>query len=606
MQVSTREETPVFSIPVYSAISSVDQENANFRSDTLRQTPVGRLTKNSKIPVRNRLRNRNTNVAPARSPLLTIGEAPSDDSDSENSDDAILEESPCGRWTKQKTEVKQRDVPGTDAAYLAMDTEEGFEVVWNEVNFAPEKDILEGEEKINQTFQPLIELGHPNIVKFYAYWIDKDKRKMVFISEYMSSGSLKQFFKTIKSNQVKPSLPTWKRWCVQLLNALNYLHSIEPLPVIHGGLTTETIFIQHDGLLKIGRISPNKIYRLVKTREQQVSNVRHLQPEYFRRAYSTNSTAMDIFAFGVCALEAIVLEIHNGNRNKNEGFQPPPLCLLKALWTVGNIQQKDFIRRCLFVSPSARPSARHLLHHPSLVVVQSLKFIAASVVTKNEEHFPKSRTIGVIRRNIEENRPLADVTIPGGGKKVFQLSDVPKVQGLESFVEDARFGIQLLDAFLKANEKPNNNVSASFRRLWLSSKSKILARALPPNKGRYIIAEKPCYAGPCSIINSGDLRIERWFCELTRNKSSDEVYTLLLDLGFEEGGVWNKEVKCEVSPEFGDPEKLCDELLSNRVIHEADKDIVKKFLAKILERMGEETPCSIVVGGIKRDSGLRN
>ncbi|KAK7073908.1 Nuclear receptor-binding protein 2 [Halocaridina rubra] len=29
--------------------------------------------------------------------------------------------------------VQQRDVPGIDAAYLAMDTDEGMEVVWNEV-----------------------------------------------------------------------------------------------------------------------------------------------------------------------------------------------------------------------------------------------------------------------------------------------------------------------------------------------------------------------------------------------------------------------------------------------------------------------------------------
>ena len=31
-------------------------------------------------------------------------------------------------------QVQQRDVPGIDASYLAMDTEEGMEVVWNEVS----------------------------------------------------------------------------------------------------------------------------------------------------------------------------------------------------------------------------------------------------------------------------------------------------------------------------------------------------------------------------------------------------------------------------------------------------------------------------------------
>ena len=33
-------------------------------------------------------------------------------------------------------QVEQRDVPGIDNAFLAMDTEEGVEVVWNEVQFS--------------------------------------------------------------------------------------------------------------------------------------------------------------------------------------------------------------------------------------------------------------------------------------------------------------------------------------------------------------------------------------------------------------------------------------------------------------------------------------
>ena len=33
----------------------------------------------------------------------------------------------------------QRDVPGIDHSFLAMDTEEGVEVVWNEVQFSERK-----------------------------------------------------------------------------------------------------------------------------------------------------------------------------------------------------------------------------------------------------------------------------------------------------------------------------------------------------------------------------------------------------------------------------------------------------------------------------------
>lgn len=34
-----------------------------------------------------------------------------------------------------------RDVPGIDAAHLAMDTEDGVEVVWNEVRYSNRKAV---------------------------------------------------------------------------------------------------------------------------------------------------------------------------------------------------------------------------------------------------------------------------------------------------------------------------------------------------------------------------------------------------------------------------------------------------------------------------------
>lgn len=140
-------------------------------------------------------------------------------------------------------QVEQRDVPGIDCAHLAMDTEEGVEVVWNEVQFSERKNFKSQEEKIQQVFENLTQLEHPNIVKFHRYWtdthndkprvsdFDTDKRlssspsvgfhlQVIFITEYMSSGSLKQFLKRTKKNVKKLPLQAWKRWCTQILSAL--------------------------------------------------------------------------------------------------------------------------------------------------------------------------------------------------------------------------------------------------------------------------------------------------------------------------------------------------------------------------------------------------
>ncbi|TNN43738.1 Nuclear receptor-binding protein [Liparis tanakae] len=199
-------------------------------------------------------------VTAIQSPATTATE---DEDESEDEFD-ILEESPCGRWQKRREEVNQRNVPGIDDAYLAMDTEEGVEVVWNEVMISERKNFKLLEEKVKAVFDNLIHLEHANIVKFHKYWADtkENRARVIFITEYMSSGSLKQFLKKTKKNHKTMNEKAWKRWCTQILSALSFLHSCDP-PIIHGNLTCDTIFIQHNGLIKIGsgivtQLSPEK------------------------------------------------------------------------------------------------------------------------------------------------------------------------------------------------------------------------------------------------------------------------------------------------------------------------------------------------------------
>ena len=46
----------------------------------------------------------------------------------------------------------------------------------------------------------------------------------------------------------------------------SYLHATCDPPIPHGNLTCDTIFIQHNGLVKIGSVSPDIIHQNVKTR----------------------------------------------------------------------------------------------------------------------------------------------------------------------------------------------------------------------------------------------------------------------------------------------------------------------------------------------------
>ena len=60
-------------------------------------------------------------------------------------------------------------VPGIDAAYLAMDIEEGLEVIWNEVKFSESKDYRAQEKQMSSALDSMISITHPNIVKVKKY-----------------------------------------------------------------------------------------------------------------------------------------------------------------------------------------------------------------------------------------------------------------------------------------------------------------------------------------------------------------------------------------------------------------------------------------------------
>ncbi|CAB1340476.1 unnamed protein product [Coregonus sp. 'balchen'] len=285
-------------------------------------------------------------------PVSTVTHPPAttatEDEESEDESE-ILEESPCGRWQKRREEVNQRNVPGIDNAYLAMDTEEGVEVVWNEVMFSERKNFKLQEEKVKAVFDNLIQLEHLNIVKFHKYWAD------------------------VKENRAR----AWKRWCTQILSALSYLHSCDP-PIIHGNLTCDTIFIQHNGLIKIGS------------------------------AVVDVTTAVDIYSFGMCALEMAVLEIQSNGESSYVSQE----AINSAIQSLEDPLQREFIQKCLEQDPNKRPTAKELLFHQALFEVPLLKLLSAHCIVSHQ----------------------------------CELSQFPALE-LDKFLEDVRNGIYPLTAF---------------------------------------------------------------------------------------------------------------------------------------------------------------
>ena len=88
------------------------------------------------------------------------------------------------------------------------------------------------------------QLDHPNIVKYYTGWYDKEKKKVIIITEMVSGGSLKQNLKSIRS----PRLRLLKKWIKEILSGLAYLHSKK---IIHRDIKSENIMLDSNFNIKL-------------------------------------------------------------------------------------------------------------------------------------------------------------------------------------------------------------------------------------------------------------------------------------------------------------------------------------------------------------------
>jgi len=229
-------------------------------------------------------------------------------------------------YSPQKRYVKFNEVLGKGAykmVYRAYDTKEGLLVAWNTISLAG----LPKQEKIRimHEVRLLEQLDHGNIISFFGSWINREREEVVFITEILSSGSLKDFIKKVQVIRWK----IIKRWCRQILRGLSYLHSHVP-PIIHRDLKCDNIFINgSSGDLRIGDLGLST-YITGRTAPLSVLGTpEFMAPELYDEKYDEK---VDVYAFGMCVLEMVTKETpYSECANAAQIYKKVRACLLACL-----------------------------------------------------------------------------------------------------------------------------------------------------------------------------------------------------------------------------------------------------------------------------------
>ncbi|KAJ3116615.1 Serine/threonine-protein kinase wnk3 [Nowakowskiella sp. JEL0407] len=316
---------------------------------------------------------------------------PEHSEEDEDDEQKVVETDPTGRFERYAKCIGRG---AYKEVFKAFDNEEGVEVAWNQLKL----DHLSKKEfaRTLSEIEILQSLRNEHIINIYHSWEARgpdSKDRIYFITELMTSGTLKSYIRKTKG---PIRLKVLKNWCRQILLGLDYLHSRDP-PIIHRDLKCENIFVNgNNGVAKIGDLGLATVKK-----GDHVSSVlgtpEFMAPEFYDEYYTET---VDVYAFGLCVLEMCTKEYPYAEctnqaqiyKKVTQGIKP------LALQKVTHPETRKFIEMCIQHDPKLRPRAFDLLRNPYLVNTDASSTDIAAILTTTDPSnmpFPVSQPINL-------------------------------------------------------------------------------------------------------------------------------------------------------------------------------------------------------------------
>ena len=217
-------------------------------------------------------------------------------------------------------------------------------------------------------------LDHPGIVKFHDSFIENEN--FCIVTEYCEGGDLDEKICQYHKQGKKLPEPLVIEWLIQLLLAVQYMHSRR---VLHRDLKTRNIFLRKN-MIKIGDLGISRI--LMGTSDMAstfTGTPYYMSPEVLKHeGYNSKS---DVWSIGCILYEMVALK-HAFEGQSLMGVMYKIVESNLPEWPKGYSEDlEDVFHFIMNKDPSKRPSASEVLKHR--FVVKHMEKMKNTLVTKH-------------------------------------------------------------------------------------------------------------------------------------------------------------------------------------------------------------------------------
>ncbi|KAH8295201.1 hypothetical protein KR018_008585, partial [Drosophila ironensis] len=279
---------------------------------------------------------------------------------------------------------------------------------WRGTQFAVKELCLVGEDNMDLVMREIRQLSrmeHENIIKMHG-WSVYDDLYAYLIMDYVEGGSLHDY---IHSEAEMYSMEDAVRWASQCAKALEYMHSMQPNPVLHRDIKPQNLLLDSKRNLKIcdfgcaadlssylSSMRGTAAYIAPEVCGYNVGNADTLTVTYKEKC--------DVYSFGITLWELMSRETpychlnFNGTRDMRyvpisaalKGDRPDMEMIRPDCWE----GVKYLIHRCWEQDPADRPTMRQ--------VVEYLGHLTATNDFKGYIHFLGDAVLRPLRRALVE------------------------------------------------------------------------------------------------------------------------------------------------------------------------------------------------------------